>query len=224
MTRHGSTVARGRWLVFEVGIECGDETWTLERGEDGAIVASGVQTTRAPHPFPSVLTWRAEAAPDGRVIALHVRWRVGEREVVADHRADGERWSASIDVGGHARAQQGDYPARCEVLLGTHGVHQLAFRRYVLEPGARHAFGALVVGPPWMAVEPGRHELHCTGVAERDTPMGRIAARRVEVADLDRGPDATWSAWLDPHGVVLESFESADDRRPWMRLVEYARA
>ncbi len=216
-------LARGRWLVFAAGAECGDETWTLERGAGGALRARGEQTTRAPHPFPSVLAWRADTSPDGRVVALQVRWRVGEREVVAEHRAEGERWSATIDVGGHVRAQQGDYPPGCEVLLATHGVHALALRRYVLEPGAEHAFGALVVGPPWMAVEPGRHVVRCTEAGERESPLGRVRVRRVEVSDPDRGPEASWSAWLDPHDIVLESFEDPSGRLPWMRLVEYER-
>lgn len=218
--------ARGRWLVFASGIECGHETWSEHRvlARDGTrgVERRGEQVLHAPHPFPSALTWVARAGEDARVLALELRWSVGERVVRAEHVAEGERWRATLETGGHVRAQQGDYPPACVVALGTHGVHAWMFRRVALEPGAEHVLPALVVGPPWMAVEPGRQIVRCTRAEERDTPAGRVRARFVEVHDPERS-EAAWSAWLDPDDEVIESFEDLAGTAPWMRRVEWER-
>lgn len=221
----GPLRARGRWQVFAAGAPCGEESW---REHESALLDGtrgrelrGEQIVRAPHPFPSTLAWRVLARDDARVLELDVRWRVGEREIRGEHRADGEHWRATLDAGGHVRAQQGDYPPGCAVVLGTHGVHALMFRRLALEPGAEHVLPALVVGPPWMAVEPGRQIVRCARAEERDGPAGRVRARFVEVHDPERS-EAAWSAWLGPDDVVLESFEDAEGRTPWMRLLEVA--
>lgn len=227
MTLPSTRIAHGRWLVHAAGVPCGEDVWSerRERAADGTEtrVRTGVQVVRVPHPFPSTLAWRVTADEHSRVLALDLTWRVGDRVVRAEHKADGDHWRATLDSGGHVRTQQGDYPPGCVVTLGTHGVHTTMFRRLVLEPGAEHAMGALVVGPPWMAVEPGRQIVRCTRAEERDSPAGRVRARFVEVHDPDR-PEAAWSAWLAPDDEVLESFEDTTGRTTWMRLDLWERA
>ena len=162
-------------------------------------------------------------ARDGRLSGLELRWRVGERLVVAIHAADGPMWRARIETQGRVREQEGDYPARAHVVLGAHLFHTFAFRTLVLEPGAEHEFPMLAIGPPWMAVDPGRLIVRCTTSRMLDTPMGPLAARRVEVFDPARGRAEAFAAWIDEHDIVLASHEGEHDALPWMTLVEYRR-
>ena len=91
-------------------------------------------------------------------------------------------------------------------------------------PGAEHEIAMLAVGPPWMAVDPGRLLVRCTEARVLDTPMGPLAARRVEVLDPARGKAEAFAAWIDEHDIVLASHEGEGDARPWMTLVEYERS
>ncbi len=213
----------GRYAIHVAGRRCGDERWTLER-TGGGEVATGEQVTRPPFPFPSTLEWRATLDRDRRLSGLEVLWRVGERTVAATHAADGPLWRVRIEAMGHVREQEGDYPARAHVVLGSHLFHTFAFRTLVLEPGAEHEFPMLAVGPPWMAVDPGRLVVRCTGSGTIATPMGPLPARRVEVVDPARGREEAFAAWIDTDDVVLASHEGEGDARPWMLLEEYLRA
>ena len=186
-------------------------------------MASGEQVTRAPFPFPSVLEWRATTDRDARLSGLELRWRVGERLVAAMHASDGAMWRVRIETHGHVREQEGDYPVRAHVVLGSHVFHTFAFRTLELRPGAEHEFPMLSVGPPWMAVEPGRLIVRCTEARAIDTPLGVRDARRVEVFDPARGRAESFAAWIDEHDVVLASHEGEDDATPWMTLEAYER-
>lgn len=210
----------GRYTLFAAGVPCGSEAWRVEsRGEHGSE-ASGLQETRAPHPFPSRTAWRAMLSPLQRVTSLEVDWHVGERHLRAVHRAAGDLWQVRVEHGGHTREQEGDYPAFCEVLFGSHVFHTLALGRYVWAEGAEHVFPALLIGPPWMAVEPGRQRIVCTGEASRVTPLGEIRCRRLEVHDLTSSA-TPYVMWVDHDDRVIESFEDLEGRQPWMRLEEW---
>ncbi len=213
---------RGRYAIHFGGVACGEERWSLERSADGEV-ATGEQVTRAPFPFPSTLEWRARTDRDARLAALEVRWRVGERVVEARHGADGERWRVRIEHQGHVREQEGDYPARAHVVLGSHLFHTFVFRTLVLEPGAEHTAPMLAVGPPWLAVDPGRLVLRCTEARPIETPLGVRDARRIEVVDPARGRAEAFAAWIDADDIVLASHEGEGDARPWMTLVELDR-
>ncbi len=215
-------LATGRYAIFHAGVEAGEERWSVEPAADGGAVARGEQVLRSPHPFASDLEWRARLSPEGRVRSLEVDWRVGTHTLRAEHAAESDRWHARVAYGGHTREQDGDFPARAEVAFGSHVLHAVTFRRYELAPGAEHEFPVLTVGPPWFAVEPGRQRLVCTGSGERPTPAGRAVARLVEVSDPG-GAVPPFAAWIDEHGVVIESYEDTRSFEPWMRLVEYRR-
>jgi hypothetical protein len=212
----------GRYAIHFAGRPCGEERWSIERTADGEV-ASGEQLTQPPFPFPSTLEWRATLSREGRLSGLELHWRVGERLVSATHAADGPMWRARIETRGHVREQEGDYPARAHVVLGAHLFHTFAFRTLVLEPGAEHEFPMLAIGPPWMAVDPGRLLVRCTEARTLETPMGPLAARRVEVFDPARGRAEAFAAWIDAHDIVLASHEGEGDALPWMTLVEYER-
>ena len=218
-----SLAARGRYAIHFAGRECGEERWSVARAADGAHVATGEQHLLAPHPFPSRQEYRATLSPLGRVTGLEVRWTIGARTLVARHAADGDLWRVRLEVDGQVREQEGDYPTFCEVLYGTHVFHTFALRRYVLAPGATHEFPALVIGPPFMAVEPGRQRLRCTAEEERATPFGPRRARRIELGDAGGSLEPPFAMWVDEHDVVLESLEGVEPAAPWMRLVEYER-
>jgi hypothetical protein len=215
-------VAAGRYVIFHAGAEAGEERWSVESSADGGAVARGEQVLIAPHPLPCELEWRARLSPLGRVTALEAAWRVGTRTVRAEHAADGDLWRARILYGGHTREQEGDYPGFSEVVFGSHVLHTVMLHRYVLAPGAEHEFPSLVIGPPWFAAEPGRQRVVCTAEGQRAMPGGSVQARRVEVSD-PQGATPPFAAWLDPHDVVLESYEDTTATEPWMRLVEYVR-
>lgn len=217
-----SLVAAGRYAIYHLGAETGEERWSVEPAAGGGVVARGEQVLVAPHPMPSELEWRALLSSEGRLVELEMSWRVGTRSVRADHRASGERWHARIQSGGHTREQEGDFPRYAEVVFGSHVLHTVLLRRYVLEPGAEHEFPALLIGPPFFGAEPGRQRLVCTARETRDIPAGRFEARRIELSD-PLGAVPPFAAWLDAHDVVLESYEDTHSSEPWMRLVEYSR-
>jgi hypothetical protein len=217
-----SSRVTGRYAIHFAGRPCGEERWAIERSDEGEV-ATGEQVTQAPFPFPSTLEWRATLTREARLAGLELRWRVGERLVSATHGSDGATWRVRIEAQGHVREQEGDYPARAHVVLGAHMFHTFAFRSLVLEPGAEHEFPMLAIGPPWMAVDPGRLLVRCTEARTLETPMGPLAARRVEVFDPARGRAEAFAAWIDPHDIVLASHEGEGDAQPWMTLVEYHR-
>ncbi len=212
----------GRYAIHFGGQPCGEERWTLERTPTGEV-ATGEQVTQPPFPFPSTTEWRATLDGEGRVTGLEVRWGVGERFVHARHAADGALWRVRIEHQGQVREQEGDYPGRVHVVFGAHLFHTFAFRRLALAPGAEHDLTVLAIGPPWMAVEPGRLLVRCTEARVLATPFGERAARRIEVVDPARGSAEAFAAWIDEHDVVLVSHEGEGDARPWMTLVEYER-
>lgn len=219
----GGIVCEGRYMIFEAGVECGGEVWRIEPRDDG-YVATGEQLTERPHPFPSRQEWRATLSPMWRVTSLEIHWFVGERHVFARHESAGDLWRARIDYSGHAREQEGDYPTFCEIGFGSPLFYTFALRHYVVAPGAEHEYPALFIGPPYMAVEPGREKLRCTEAAEHPSPRGPVAARRV-VSSRPPATESDGSAfWIDEHDIVLEAFDGLDTTRPWMRLVEYRRA
>lgn len=210
----------GRYALYAAGAPCGEERWRIISRGDHGVEASGEIDTQPPHPFPSRTLWRALLSPTQRVTRLEIDWHVGERHLRAVHRAAGDAWHVRVEHGGHTREQEGDFPASCEVLFGSHVFHMIALQRYAWAPGAEHEFPALVIGPPWMAVEPGRQRIRCTAEAQRDTSFGTSACRRLEVHDLASSvpPFAMWVATDDR---VLDSFEGLDEQLPWMRLVEW---
>ncbi len=212
----------GRYELFAGGVTCGEERWRIEPRAELSTEASGEQETRVPHPFPSVTTWRATLSPLHRVTSIEIDWRVGERHLRAVHRAEGDLWHVRIDHSVHTREQEGDCPTFCEVLFGSHVFHSIALQRYVWAKGAEHEFPALMIGPPWMAVEPGRQRIVCTAQIERETVTGRSLARRLEVHDPANSAPP-YSMWVDDEDRVLESFEGLDEGVPWMRLAAWER-
>ncbi len=216
--RFGET---GRYELFFSDRVCGEERFEVMPAPDGSCVVTGEQTLEAPHPLAGQQRYRASLSPEGRVLAVEVDWLVGTRALHAQHQARGERWHARIDYAGHVREQEGDYPPSCQVLFGSPLFQSFALRHYVLAPGAEHEFPALVIGPPYMAVEPGKQRVRCTAALMLDTPLGRIASRRLEVLD----PAATESPlalWIDASDRVLESRDGVHDTAPLLlRLVEW---
>lgn len=213
---------RGRYELFADGVACGEERWRIEAREGDAAEASGEQETRAPHPFPSLTSWRAALSPLRRVTAIEIDWRVGDRRLRASHAAAGDLWRVRVEHQGHTREQEGDCPSFCEILFGSHVFLSLALQRYVWAPGAAHEFPAIVIGPPWMAAEPGKQRVRCTAAMDRDTPFGPRRARRLEVQDLGSSAPP-FVVWASEDDLVLESFEDEAERQPWMRLVEWER-
>ncbi|MCC6653112.1 MAG: hypothetical protein IT348_18310 [Candidatus Eisenbacteria bacterium] len=209
--------------LFFAAQPCGHETWTIEREPSGAERASGRQETVAPHPIPGVIEWSAAADADQRIVALEVRWQVGAMTVHAKHAADGGMWRVNMTVGDNARTQEGDYPARSHVVFGSPVLQSWVLRRFALEPGAEHVFPALVVGPPWMAVEPGQHELRCTAAETRATALGPRALKRIEWRD-PAAPDAgALTLWIDDADVVHELWEGEGALAPSSRLTALTR-
>lgn len=213
----------GRYVIHHAGAPCGEERWTLERGAAGEV-ATGEQVMRSPFPFPSRLEWRAALDGAGRVASVEARWSVGERVVVARHAAVEGLWRARIEHMGQVREQEGDYPATAHVVMHSHLFHAFAFRALAPAPGSEHVFPMLAIGPPWLAVEPGRLVVRCTGCERVAGPAGEVRARRIEVLDPARGRAEAFSAWIDDDGLVLVSREGGHDERPWMTLAELAGA
>jgi hypothetical protein len=209
----------GRYAIHVMGQPCGEERWMLERTAHGAV-ATGEQVLGPPCPVPGTTRWSATLDGEGRVTGVEIEWRVGERALRATHAAKGERWAVRIETDGHVREQEGDYPPRVHVVLGSHLFHAFVFAKLALAPGAEHVVAALSIGPPWMAVEPTHLHVRCTDAGTLETPFGPVAARRIEVADHARGPADAFTAWIGDDDFVLASREGPDDRDPWMTLVD----
>ena len=216
------SVTRGRYEICFAGQRCGEERFEVTRTPAGEV-AVGEQQTDAPFPFPSRQRYRAATDQDGRVVSLEIRWSVGDRLVHAKHGVDGALWRAEIDYQNHRREQEGDYPTRCQIAYGSHVLHTFMLRRLALAPGAEHEFPALLIGPPYMAVEPGHQHVRCTAAEMRESPNGPVTARRIEIFDPARGPTEAFAMWIDEHDVVLESYEGLQPIAPWMTLTELVR-
>jgi len=213
-------VASGRYALFHDGQECGGERWEIVRTRDGFTIV-GEQELEAPHPFPSRQEYRATLTPEWRPSGLDVIWTVGERRVVAMHRADGGTWRARIEYGGQVREQQGDYPEFCEVEYTTHLFNAVILARRDFQVGGEHEFPVLRIGPPLMAVTPERMLYRCVERGRFAAPLGEMNARRYVVFLPSEGEDSGYTFWADDDGFVLESYEGHDRTRPWMRLMEF---
>ncbi|MBI5169905.1 MAG: hypothetical protein HZA61_10485 [Candidatus Eisenbacteria bacterium] len=218
---------QGRHQLFFAAHPCGHETWRVERDARGAEHASGRSETHAPHPMPGVIEWSAACDESQRVTALEVRWQVGAMSVHAKHAAggtlDAQRWTVQLEYGGNARTQEGDYPSRAHVVFGSPVLQSWVLRRFALAPGAEHAFPALVVGPPWMMVEPGQHTIRCTAAETRETCEGPRTLQRVEWTDPATPDAGELMLWIDGDDVVHEAWEGAGAVAPSAKLVELRR-
>ncbi|MEO5989443.1 MAG: hypothetical protein ABIU54_09390 [Candidatus Eisenbacteria bacterium] len=211
---------RGRYELFFADQACGEERFDVIPTSEGGSVVTGEQTLEAPHPLAGQQRFRATVSPEGRVLGVEVDWLVGTRALHAQHRAQGGLWHVRIDYAGHVREQEGDYPPSCEVLFGSPLFQTFALRHYVLAPGAEHEFAALLIGPPYMAVEPGKQQVRCTEARMLDSPFGPVEARRVEMLD-PAGADLPVVLWIDADERVLESRDGVHDTAPLLlRLVE----
>ena len=221
MTRSetATLVAAGRYAAFARGTECGEERWRIDRGPEGYVIA-GTQEMLAPHPFPNRQDYRVALDPRWRIHGLEIRWRVGDRELLAVHRSAAGMWRVRIEYAGQVKEQEGDFPEACEVDYGTPLFSTILFARRDFSVGGEHEFPVLRVGPPFMAVQPERLLYRCVESQTRATPWGPRPARRYVVSVPGRAAEA-YSLWSDERGVVLESFEGAEPGEPWMRLVEY---
>jgi hypothetical protein len=213
----------GRYVQFFGGQECGEERWSIEVTPD-ALVASGEQVMTAPHPLPNRHAYRATLTHDWRLTGLELRWGVGERELHAVHAAEGDRWRVRIDYAGHVKEQEGDYPSVCEVDFVTHLFTLFMLQRRDFAIGGEHEFPALMIGPPYMAVTPGRMLLRCVESGTRLTPLGPRPAKRYVASRPPEPESGGFTFWADEDGVVLESFEGLDQARSWMRLTHYRRS
>ncbi len=218
----GPTVLSGRYALFHEGHECGMERWRIEAAGAGLVV-SGEQETVPPHPFPSRHAYRAALTRAWRITGLEVLWTVGARVLRAIHAADGPLWRVRIEYAGRVREQQGDFPDSCEVEYATPLSSTLILARRDFQEGGEHEFPALRIGPPLMAVSPERLRYRCAEVGVFGSPWGPVGARRYVVSTPPRGEEEGYAFWADEDGIVLESYEALDERRPWMRLVEYVR-
>jgi len=105
-------------------------------------------------------------------------------------------------------------------IFGSPLFQSFALQHYVLAPGAEHEFAALLIGPPYMAVEPGKQALRCTEARDLETSLGVVPARRVELHDPS-GAEPPSLIWIDAHDRVLESRDGLDASSPLMqKLVE----
>jgi hypothetical protein len=216
------TVAAGRYVIYFAGRECGDERWQVVRTHEGFVV-TGEQVTVAPHPFPSTQEYRATFTPAGRPSGLEILWRVGERIVRSLHEAGRERWHVRIEYADHVREQEGDFPDYCEIEYATPLVKTFMFARRDYAVGGEHEYPALLIGPPYMAVEPTRLLCRCVESGVVETAFGRVPAKRYVLSRTPQPEEPGYAFWADEHGVVLESYEGLEAARPWMRLVEYQR-
>lgn len=213
----------GLYHLFFAGQSCGEETFTVTRDAHGIERASGRNETRAPHPLPGAIEWSATANAEQRLVALEIAWRVGERTLRTTHAAEGARWRVGIAYGADTRTQEGDYPPQAHVVFGSPVLQSWVLRRFALAPGAAHVFPALVVGPPWMAVEPGRHELRCTARETRDSALGARELNRIEWLDPGTPDAGELVVWSDAQDVVHEVWEGAGATAPSAKLVELRR-
>lgn len=213
----------GLYHLHFAGQPCGSERFTVARDAHGIERASGRSETAAPHPLPGTIEWSATASAEQRLVALEVRWQVGAMTVHARHAADGARWRVELTYGENSRVQEGDYPPQAHVVFGSPVLQSWVLRRFALAPGAAHVFPALVVGPPWMAVEPGRHELRCTARESRDTCAGPRELQRIEWLDPGTPDAGELVLWCDGNDVVHEVWEGVGAVAPSAKLVELTR-
>jgi len=219
----GTIVAAGRYALFFDGHECGAERWQVSRTDDGYAI-EGEQVMGPPHPLPNRQDYRALLTPDWRPAGVDVIWQVGERRLVATHRADGATWRVRIEHDGQVREQQGDFPGTCEVEFTSHLANLVILARRDFQVGGEHDFPVLRIGPPLMAVTPERMVYRCDERSTVETALGRRDAKRYVAYLPSEGEDAGYTFWADADGFVLESYEGHDPARPWMRLVELVKA
>ena len=216
-------VVSGRYALFFQGQECGGERWEISRTQDGYAI-TGEQQITAPHPFPNQQQYRAMLTHEWRPAGLDVIWKVGDRTLVAMHRAEAGLWRVRIDYGGQTREQEGDYPEVCEVEYTTHLFNAVILARRDFQVGGEHEFPVLRIGPPLMAVTPERMVYRCIEKGRFPAPLGDIDAKCYVVYLPSEGEAAGYTFWADEDGFVLESYEGHDRARPWMRLVEFRKA
>src|SRR6059036_2044177 len=130
-------VAAGRYALFFDGQECGGERWQITRALDGFTI-TGEQQIDPPHPFPNRQEYRVMLTPEWRPAGLDVIWTVGDRRLVAMHRADGAVWRVRVDYGGQSREQHGDFPGVCEVEYTTHLTNAVILARRDFQVGGEH--------------------------------------------------------------------------------------
>jgi len=212
-------VAAGRYVLYHDGQECGGERWEIARTADGYVIV-GEQQMGPPHPLPNRQEYRATLTSDWRPAGLDVIWEVGERRLVAMHRADGATWRVRIEYGGQVREQQGDFPDICEIEFTTHLANLVILARRDFQVGGEHDFPVLRIGPPLMAVTPERMIYRCVDRGSVATAIGPRDAKRYVAYLPSDGEERGYTFWADDDGFVLESYEGHDPARPWMRLVE----
>lgn len=216
------TVFAGRYAQFQGGRECGEERWVIEATSD-ALIARGEQVMTAPHPAPGRIEYRATLTHDWRLTGLELGWYVGDRELQARHAADGARWRVRVEYAGHVKEQEGDYPAVCEVDFVTHLFATFLLQRRDFAVGGEHEFPALLIGPPYMAVTPGRLLYRCVERGTFHSPLGDVPAKRFVVSRLPESERDGFTFWADDDGLVLESYEGIEPARPWMTLTGLTR-
>src|SRR5438477_411290 len=216
MTREATAaIVSGRYALFFNGRECGVERWWLESVPDGYLV-TGDQELVPPHPFPNRQEYRATLTRDWRLTGLEIRWMVGNRVLVATHRAGDGMWRVRIEYAGQVKEQEGDFPGFCEVDYGTHLFNTIILARRDFQIGGEHEFPVLRIGPPYMAVSPDRMLYRCVEKGPFSGPMGPVPASRYVVSLPPRGEEEGYSFWADDDGIVLESYEGLDRSQPWM--------
>ena len=213
-------IASGRYALFFEAQECGGERWQIARTPDGLTI-TGEQQLDPPHPFPNRQEYRVMLTPEWRPTGLDVIWTVGNKRLVAMHRADGAVWRVRIDYEGQSREQFGDFPEFCEVEYTTHLFNAVILARRDFQVGGEHEFPVLRIGPPLMAVTPERMVYRCIERGAFQTPLGTISAKCYVVYLPSEGEAQGYTFWADEDGFVLESYEGHDRSRPWMRLMEF---
>jgi len=220
--RAAGGAAEGRYRIFFAGRECGEERWELIRGPEGHVVR-GEHVLVQPHPLPSRQEYRATLTNEWRITGLEILWTVGQRSLRATHAADRGTWRVRIEHQGHVREQEGDFPDFCEVDYGTPLFNAFVLARRDFGLGGEHEFPALRIGPPHMAVTPGRVLYRCVETGSFETPLGTVRAKRYAVLLPEHPEEEGYSFWADAEGFVLESYEGLEPSRPWMTLVEFRR-
>ena len=214
--------AAGRYAIFHMGRECGEERWRIEDREAGAVL-TGEQRIGSPHPYPSASEYRVTLTGAMRVTGLEVLWTVGGRRLRAVHASSDRVWRVRIELGDQVREQHGDYPDGCEVDYGTPLCSAFILARRDFQVGGEHEFPALRIGPPYMAVSPERMLYRCVERGTRMTPWGARPAKRYVASLPPRPEEEGYTFWADEEGLVLESSDGLDASRPWMRLIELTR-
>ena len=220
--RRPGLLLAGRYRQWFAGTPCGEERWSIDVTQD-ALIAQGEQVLAAPHPAPGRIEYRAALTHDWRVTGLELLWSVGDRRLRALHTSSAARWHARIEYDGHAREQEGDYPGACEVDFVTHLFSTFLLQRRDFALGGEHEFPALLIGPPMMAVTPGRMLYRCVERGTFRSPAGPVAARRYVVSRPPEPEGEGYTFWADDDGIVLESYEGLDTSRPWMTLESFTR-